>query len=1171
MNTLLIKLSTLTILLTFFVHFFGFSQKFDTDTLRASELVNYAVTLVDNEKYDSAIIYFNKASQLYKKHRIWEDYSSAQNDLGYSYILDDEPDIGLNILKKNVKNIIKRLGVSNNYLAEGYENISLAYYAKGQSSKTLEFLYEALRIRLQTFGEIHSEVAYSYYSIGIYYYYENISDSALFHLKMALNIYNEIYNTSHQDIADTYYTIGNIFFEKSEYDSALYHLDTALKLYEEIFGQNHQNVVNSYYDIGIVYHYKMDYDSALNNFEKALIINKKLYSDNNIDLGNIHYEMGYIYKDKGLYDSALIEFEEALNIYIEIFGEIDQYVAEAYEAIGVILSHKGQFEIALKNHMKALNIYKEIWGDNNEDVARSYYNTGGVYWNKAETDLALEYFMEALTIYKEIFGDIHQDIAGIYNNIGLVYDDIGESVLALDYKLKALDVYNELLSEKSPDIASCYTNIGTTLSDLGDYNSSLEYQKKGLTIYKELFGEKHPDIGRTYYNLGYYHLLKGDYDLAEESLEKAMMIFSELYGEKHPHIAQTYNTIGDVYFEKSNFTVALENYQSAIEANINNTIKGGDNLLDRLITDYFDQFVLLESLWSKAETFENIYFQTRDLKDLTASLQLLTLCDTLIDKIRQTIILKSDKIKLGETSSEIYEVAVRVSIRLFKHTQNERYLHQAFYFSEQNKTSVLIGEIADVHASKYSGIPDSLLEEEKELKTDITFYKKQIAQESDSILELEYRDKLFKLNRKYENLVTQFEQQYPRYYQLKHNIKTATINEIQNLLDSQTATISYFLGDSCAYIFTISDTIFYVKDVKIDSSFTNRINLLRYCLTTPSSTYTEIYIETALYLYSKLLVNSIPSNIKKIIIIPDRELTLIPFEALLVEEYKDDLTDFKNYPFMIKEYDISYTYSANLFYSALTGELDSKEEVLPENDWLGFAPIFKAKSNSAITQQTKRTLLKIDSFHSNSKSLHINLLNGKYITPLPGTEYEVKAIYEEFLKKNLPAKIILSSDAREEFVKSGDLMNYKYLHFATHGWVDSEEPELSGILLAQDTSSNEDGILYFGEIYNLDIQADLTVLSACETGLGKMYKGEGLIGLSVALLYAGTNNVIVSLWKVADKSTSTVMIDFYKNLLEDNKHEFSFSNHLRSAKLKMINEGQYSHPFYWSPFILIGE
>jgi len=166
--------------------------------------------------------------------------------------------------------------------------------------------------------------------------------------------------------------------------------------------------------------------------------------------------------------------------------------------------------------------------------------------------------------------------------------------------------------------------------------------------------------------------------------------------------------------------------------------------------------------------------------------------------------------------------------------------------------------------------------------------------------------------------------------------------------------------------------------------------------------------------------------------------------------------------------------------------------------------------------------------------------------------------------------------ANESYVKSGDLSKYRILHIATHGFVNSEAPELSGILLSPDSSNNNDGILHSGEIYNLNLHSDLVVLSACETGLGKIKQGEGVIGLSRALLYAGTKNIIVSLWSVSDESTTQLMINFYDNLLNQKPIKVSknlnrFGKDLQIAKLQLIEKGTYAHPFYWSPFILIGK
>jgi CHAT domain-containing protein len=169
-------------------------------------------------------------------------------------------------------------------------------------------------------------------------------------------------------------------------------------------------------------------------------------------------------------------------------------------------------------------------------------------------------------------------------------------------------------------------------------------------------------------------------------------------------------------------------------------------------------------------------------------------------------------------------------------------------------------------------------------------------------------------------------------------------------------------------------------------------------------------------------------------------------------------------------------------------------------------------------------------------------------------------------KNNYATTVLLNKEANEKNIKSSTITNYSILHFATHGIVNEEKPELSQLFL-NGTNDGEDGNLYSGEIYNLKLDAKLVVLSACQTGLGKITKGEGIIGLSRALIYAGAKNVLVSLWTVSDSSTPELMTQFYF---------FNFSNHsdaesLRMSKLKLIQDKKFAHPYYWGPFIYIGQ
>jgi CHAT domain-containing protein len=318
---------------------------------------------------------------------------------------------------------------------------------------------------------------------------------------------------------------------------------------------------------------------------------------------------------------------------------------------------------------------------------------------------------------------------------------------------------------------------------------------------------------------------------------------------------------------------------------------------------------------------------------------------------------------------------------------------------------------------------------------------------------------------------------------------------------------------------------------------------------------------------------------ENLVIIPDGKLAIVPFEVLHSENYTTKLTDenevqyFAQMPYLIKKHNISYSYSAGLFNNSLKNETKAKQ-----NDWIAFAPVFDNQQVAGTTLQTKKLLTTT----TDTLQTRTLLADGSYISPLPGSKVEIENIFQLFSKKNKKAVIKTHQQADENFVKSDEMQNYRIIHFATHGFVNQENPKLSGILFAQDTTTNKnsgfvadnlaqnEGILYQSELYNCKFNADLTVLSACETGLGKITKGEGVVGLTQALLYAGSNNILVSLWQVSDASTKDLMISFYTNLLKT-KTASKYGNFLRTSKLEMLAKSNYTHPYYWSPFILIGE
>jgi CHAT domain-containing protein len=668
-----------------------------------------------------------------------------------------------------------------------------------------------------------------------------------------------------------------------------------------------------------------------------------------------------------------------------------------------------------------------------------------------------------------------------------------------------------------------------------------------------------------------------------EYLFKALQIRKEILGEKHPDVAANYYDIGLVYNDKGEYDKALGYYQKGAASclyDFNDTV---DVYKTPIIKGYLNWNNLLESLQAKAQIIAN---NNKILSGLTyndrkkIALRHYQACDTLIDITRKEISTQSDKLALGEKASKVYKEAIDLLTSLQKGNNAEVVKKMSdedrnltFYFSEKNKSSVLLEALAGQEAMKFAGIPDSLLLMEHNLKTDIAFYTKQLSEPEklDSTRSKLFQNRLFLRNRSYDSLITVFEKQFPEYHNMKYNNKPATVKDIQKLLDKKTAMISYIVGDSTIVIFTLTKSNFDVEKVPKIAYLNDSIECFRYGLIKTNLPKQEIYQRLGYKIYQQLFPKStiIDKRIKNLIIIPDGELAIIPFESLLTKNHTGKINAYREYPYLIKKYNISYSYSATLFSHTFSKKVSPTIEITKLNDWLAFAPVFddRSEQNMMVSQELQRQL---DSLKTDSLMTNRSMFDRNNIRPLPETETETKSIFKLYNERNLKAKALLRNDANEQFIKSGELGKYKVLHFATHAFVNSDNPELSGLLLAQDTIGGEDGVLYSGEIYNLKLNADLVVLSACETGLGKIQKGEGIIGLTRALLYAGTKNIIVSLWKVTDKSTSDLMVDFYKNSLKS-KEQLSYSEAFRNAKLKMIKEGKYAHPFFWSPFILIGK
>ncbi len=796
--------------------------------------------------------------------------------------------------------------------------------------------------------------------------------------------------------------------------------------------------------------------------------------------------------------------------------------------VGFLNLNQGRNDLAVENLTSALNELQKSGSSLESAQALSYL--GQAYFNTGKYAQAEEQQLMALSLRQDKLPEAHELIAASYTDLGLVYSrlDIDKS---FDNYEKATEIYGQLHGNEHPKFAIANTNLGVVNFNTELYGDAVNYFETALKIWEKNYPQPHASKAYVLRWLGLTYSKQKDDKTALEYYHKALDMYIASQGKKHPDIAYTYNLIGNILQSENKYDEALLNYQKSIIANISD-FNNENVLVNPNINNFYDGNFLLYSLMYKAQVLEDRHLnQSLKLNDLTFGLGTLQLCDSLIDKLRQKTTNEADKISLGAIANEVYADGVRIAYLLSDVSFRDRklYREQSFFFAEKSKSAVLQGAIADANAKSFANIPPELLEEENSLKSAMSLITQKLAQKPSDEEEKYLRETAFQLNQSYAEFTKGLESNFPEYYNLKFNSTAPSITQLQNLLTDKTALISYFIDEknSRLYIYLITDKKFLVTDHALPTEYDRTISGFRNSLYFMQE---EAYLKTSSDLYKLLIPNKIPSKVNNLVLLPSGRMSIIPFEALLTKKVKNSNTPFDQLPYLVKKFGVRYEFSAGLLIQ---------------------------KKNSSMTASI-----------SSAKLLApISFPEGSNLNELPGTKQEVEAIEALFKNKNIRCEVLMNTQANETAIKDEQLKNYSLVHLATHGIVDEENPDLSRIFLQNDSQA-EDGNLYSGEIYNLHLNANLVTLSACQTGLGKISKGEGVIGLSRALVYAGAKNIIVSFWSVADESTSELMTGFYQTLLQGNNT--SFADGLKEAKLDLIVKEKYAAPYYWAPFILIG-
>jgi len=979
--------------------------------------------------------------------------------------------------------------------------------------------------------------------------------------------------------------------KKAEAFGKLYpYAQAALTRAEEEYGTKDTLYAKGLYKLGFAVDYGLgDMEQAMSYYEQALAIQRKQIPKS-IDCANTILVIGDIYNyNWGQYKKAESLYLEVMGVLEEKEDKEDAIYATVLNSLGNLYDGMGRIQEAKKMLFKALSIRKKILGQKHTDYASSLNNLAGVYEKIGKKEDAEALYLEAIEVRKSLSQQYSMDYAGLLNNIAGLYGEMGRYQQSESLYLEAIGILKQVLGKRHYNYAVFLNNLGTLYEKLGRYEEAIPLYLESIKIGRHKLGRNHPNYAAALNNLGVLYKKTGDYRKAEPLDLEAHRIWKKRLGEKHPRYAHSLNNLGGLYEMMGRYRKAEHLFLEAKE--IRKEVVGEYDV------SYITSWNNLAELYKKTEDYDKAWSSIEQalmanvkgnislnisqtwadslagtkyssynhigamLKTLIHTYALLSIDSNESNKNKQLIVseLAMRLLKISQDSyfgqeNKLFELSksnnwMLTSLRLL---DKETQVAKAFQFAEQSKSVLLMQATKAEQAYSLGDLPDSLVRKEKVLhrkhaKLEASLVKKRLETEKDSL-----RKVLNALNQEIDIFQKRIEKDYPRYANLKYEQTDASVEDIQALLDEKSALVEYVVGDSVVYIFYVDKNNLRLIEFFVDNNvLKNKIkqfhNVLRnYSLLAKKEgkSYQE-YTKLAYGFYKNLLESALSNakGIEHLIFVTDGELGHLPFEAFLVEPAPQSQTSYANLHYLLNDYSVSYNYSATLWKESM--EQDSKQN--NNGQILGMAASYDFSQDSL----------------EMGERLPVYKRLRKELGPLPAATNEV-----EVLAENFNGFFCLNTMSSEEIFKE-KAANYSVIHLAMHGLLDSQHPILSSLVFTEDGGSKENNFLQAYEISKMNLNADLVVLSACETGYGKFEQGNGIASLARAFMYAGASSLVVSLWQVNDYATSELMKSFYQNLVTG----VDKAEALRQAKLAYIKsaKGIAKHPAFWSSFIQIGD
>ncbi len=963
-------------------------------------------------------------------------------------------------------------------------------------------------------------------------------------------------------IATILNNIGLVYSDLGEPQRALEYYERALPIFQNTGNRSVEAITLG--NIGAAYNTLGQPQQALAYYDRALALQQEL--GDRLEVATILNNIGLVYDSFGEPQRALEHYERAIPI---LQAEGNRRVeAITLGNIGAAYTTLGQLSRALEYHERALAVHQELGARRREAITLN--NIGDVYRLGGQLRLALDYHNRALSICQAI-GDRNTE-AILLSNLGVVHQDLGEFQQALDFFDRALVIVREVGNRSSE--ATTSNNLGRIYHILGQLQRAFDFYDRALTIYREVGNREGEAIALN--NLGrIVYENEGQSQQSETLYRQALSIFQDI--GNRPREAISLSQLGLLYSDLEQFQQARDYYDRALSLHREVGDRTGEGTVlnnlgyissrlqqpQQALASYRQALSIYREVGDRsgeATTLKNLALTYYRVGNLEEAITQMHAAVTILEDLRANVASSELRTSYFASVQDTYSFYIELLMELHRQQPDAGYDDRAFHVSERARARSLLELLAEADVNLRRGIPPELLDRERDLRASLNaaaLRQQELWSDgtpSETAIANIRRD-IQQLETQLQQIEAEIRQTSPAVASIEYP-EPLTLEDVRReVLDDETLLLQYSLGRNRSYLWVVTTDSMSSYELPKRTDIEALVRDLRRVLSDPYAGTRDL-ANAARPLTDAVLAPVVDRlGDKRLLVVADGILQTIPFTVLATPGREDYIP-------LLATHEIVNAPSASMVATVRQFDENRSNDTrssAPKTLAVIADPVFGGEDDPRATLRSGNTTIPRGTCYSTTPRR------------LPGTSVEAETVTA--LVSPAESLLALEFDANRQLVTSDTLSNYRIVHFATHGCFDEANPRLSALALSlvDEAGNPQDGYLRLHDIYNLNLPAELVVLSACQTAIGDDVRGEGIVGLTRGFFQAGTSRLIASLWSVSDASTAHLMEQFYQNYLDEG---MTPSQALRAAQLQMWQDEsnrEWRKPFYWAAFVFQGE